>query len=115
MQKSKEAAQKEMEAEEGRAACGNEITEALRRVGSRTVFEHSFVPCEDLVSPRQSFLGANPEVEKLLLGGGDVKVKTEEDVDVTADEVARATHAGRKLAKPPKKKAKFLKPSDDDF
>lgn len=102
---------KEAEAAAGRAACDGELTEALRRGGARTVLEPSFVPCEALVSPRQSFHGANPEVERLL--GTAVCVKIEPDADVPAAEVARVTHAGKKL-QPPRKKARFLKPPDDD-
>lgn len=116
MKKSREAAMTQLEDEEGRAVFASELTEAMKLGGIRCIMEPSFVPCEDLGETRRSYHGMNPEIEMLLAEKRAPVVKEEEDVDFRAEEVALATSMARKFKKslqPPRKKTKFLKPSDD--
>jgi len=115
MQRTKEAFLKQAEDEEGRAAYASQLTEAMKKGGSRTVLEASFAPCEELQCPRRSYHGANPEIERFLELEKlkTVKIDLDLDADVPAEEVARVTYAGIKLEQPPRKKPKFMKPKDD--
>lgn len=100
MQKSKESALRAAEAAEGIAAYGGDLSGG----GANTVIEPSLAACESLTSPRRSFNGANPEIERYLQSLNSSKTEaTEEDVDVTAQEVARFN----RLKQPPRKKQRI--------
>lgn len=132
MKKSKEKVYQEQEEEEGKAIFASEVTEAMRMGGGRFIVEPSFVPCEDLIIGRLSYSGMNPEIERLMdlekrEKNPRPKEKAKPEADVSDAEMAERYSSlvgtmGNKFKsnksksgseQPPRKKAKFLKPSDD--
>ncbi|KAG8175445.1 hypothetical protein JTE90_001816 [Oedothorax gibbosus] len=66
MKKSKEKCQEEAEEEKRKSLFESEIPDELIKGSDFCVMEPSFVPCEKLIYGRLSFLGMNPEIEKLM-------------------------------------------------
>jgi len=66
MKKSKEKVETEKYASEGKIGFDNDLTESMKKSGSRYIIEPSFAPLEDLIFGRMSFRGQNPEIEKIM-------------------------------------------------
>lgn len=66
MKRTKEKVLKEEDDAESRAMYSNEITEKMKKNESRFIIETSYLICEDLNEGRFSFLGMNPEIERLM-------------------------------------------------
>lgn len=99
---------------------------------SKYIVEPSLVVCEGLKCGRRSYRGMNPVIEKIMeMENNDQKVTVEvkeEDVDVTAEEMAvickqestliestvkSSNKRSSSTLSPPSTKRKFLKPADD--
>ncbi|KAK7576029.1 hypothetical protein V9T40_012315 [Parthenolecanium corni] len=132
MKVSRDRIQEEEDEQNSQALFYNQISDALKSSSSKFIVEPSWVVCEGLKCGRRSYRGMNPVIEKIMeMDNQDQKVLTkvkEEDVDVTAEEMAvlykqEATliestvrscnkRTGSTLS-PPSTKKKFLKPADD--
>ena len=66
MKRTKEKQDLELENEERQTMFKNEISEAMKRQGSRFIKETSYCPVETLVFGRMAFKGMNPEIEKMM-------------------------------------------------
>lgn len=66
MKRTKEKVLKEEDDAQSRAMYSNEITEKMKKNESRFIIESSYMICEDLNEGRFSFLGMNPEIERLM-------------------------------------------------
>ncbi|KAK7872471.1 hypothetical protein R5R35_014264 [Gryllus longicercus] len=129
MKRSKEKAEKELEAEETESLFA--IPSKMKQ-GTKYIIEPSYIPCEDLIVGRLSFNGMNPEIELIMQKEAGIvqeepEIK-EEEADVTEEEMARHysslvnTTAKKFKTKrqveadsqsvPNKKKYTFLKPQD---
>ncbi|XP_066524678.1 M-phase phosphoprotein 6 [Hoplias malabaricus] len=99
----------------------------LKAKESHIIEESSYIPCEDLVYGRMSFMGFNPEVEKLMVLMNSPKENDEEDreeedvtrmdTDVTDEEMARrygslVESMKRRFAK--KRECSSLKDNEED-
>lgn len=132
MKRSKEKAQRKQDAEESQAMFSDVITEDMKRGECKYVIEPSFVQCENLIVGRLSFLGMNPEIERILeLEQKANYVKKENEKDISDFEMAnrygtlvgtvsrkfstKRDHRNLQEYDPPqsKKEMKFLKPSCD--
>ena len=84
----------------------------------RIVTVDSFVPCEDLLFGRMSFKGANPEIERLMIGFKSPGQEEKEEAEVTAVEM---TSRYEKMAvgdvernpQVKRKRTKYIRPVDD--
>ncbi|XP_044750288.1 M-phase phosphoprotein 6 [Coccinella septempunctata] len=119
MKKSKETALKQLQAEESRRIYSEEITEGMKKTGNTVFLETSISNCKGLIEGRLSFLGANPEIEKMMANEfGDKlnEIESNKDKDVTDFEMAKSLSSvtetiQKKFQK--KAKRKFMKPSSD--
>jgi len=66
MLRSKEKAEQKSLEEERSALFDHDVTEDMRKAGSKYIYESSYVVCEKLKFGRMSFRGFNTEVEKLM-------------------------------------------------
>uniref|UniRef100_A0A224YSX8 M phase phosphoprotein 6 n=1 Tax=Rhipicephalus zambeziensis TaxID=60191 RepID=A0A224YSX8_9ACAR len=133
MKKSKEKAQKDEEDEEHRSLFNSDAMDTIKKEGSRYIIQESYAPCLDLVLPRMSFKGRNPEIERLMQGENEKESPTCKMPGIQDEEMAerystlvgtmakkfdkrkQATQCSQETthkAKVPKR-FKFQKPSDD--
>ncbi|XP_045472087.1 M-phase phosphoprotein 6 [Harmonia axyridis] len=119
MKKSKEKALKQLQAEESKKIYAAEITEGMKKKGNTVFVETSIANCKDLIEGRLSFLGANPEIEKIMANEFAEKfneMERNKDKDVSDLEMAKSmsslTDTMRKKFQSNTKK-KFIKPSTD--
>lgn len=66
MKKSKEKEQKDQEEEEHRCLYGGDTIDTIKKEGSRYIINESYASCLGLLPPRMSFMGRNPEIERLM-------------------------------------------------
>lgn len=66
MKKSKEKEQKDQEEEEHRLLYGGDTIDTIKKEGSRYIINESYASCLGLLPPRMSFMGRNPEIERLM-------------------------------------------------
>ncbi|XP_064487229.1 M-phase phosphoprotein 6-like [Ornithodoros turicata] len=134
MQKSKEKAEKDAEAEEEQALFSSQITDKMKKSGIEYVFEESYVPCVGLLQGRMSFKGRNPEIERLMRENEINDPAYSKMGGITDEEMAsrystlvgsmakkfqkkrqrpEMTPSSKKDSQRPAKTRKFMKPSDD--
>ncbi|XP_065202923.1 M-phase phosphoprotein 6 [Planococcus citri] len=129
MRTSRDRIVQETEDEESRVLFGN-ISDELKSSSSKYILQPSWAICEGLKCGRRSFRGMNPVIERIMALDEDDKTGVkrqikEEDVDVTAEEMAKFRQEESTLVEtvakkfrpkndePPAKKMKFLKPKDE--
>uniref|UniRef100_A0A1B6M6C4 M-phase phosphoprotein 6 n=1 Tax=Graphocephala atropunctata TaxID=36148 RepID=A0A1B6M6C4_9HEMI len=140
MKRSKDQALKEIQDEEGRMLFEDQITEGMKAGISNYILESSYIPCEGLIDGRLSFRGMNPEIERLMELEEIAKrppVNRSMNTDVSDMEMAQfrnslvetvaskykskknrhtnesSSDTSLQKEKPPKKRAKFMKPKDE--
>ncbi|KAK8765354.1 hypothetical protein V5799_032034 [Amblyomma americanum] len=133
MKKSKEKAQKDEEEEEHRSLFNSDAMDCIKKEGSRYVIKESYALCLGLLTPRMSFKGRNPEIERLMQQGGETEAKLANMPGIPDEEMAKrystlvgtiakkfdkrkqSTHSFEEGANKRKvhKRRKFQKPSDE--
>nr|XP_037283158.1 M-phase phosphoprotein 6-like [Rhipicephalus microplus] len=133
MKKSKEKAQKDEEDEEHRSLYNSDAVDTIIKEGSRYIIQESYAPCLDLVLPRMSFKGRNPEIERLMQGENEKELPTCKMPGIPDEEMAerystlvgtmakkfderkKATLCSQETTHKAKvlKRFKFQRPSDD--
>lgn len=99
MKRTKEKVLKEEDDAQSRAMYSNEITEKMKKNESRFIIETSYMICEDLNEGRFSFLGMNPEIERLMELEKQAKLaKTDQNVkkDVTDEDMTASYYGNMK-------------------
>lgn len=119
MKKSRALAEKQIQEEENRKIYSDEINDGMKKTGNSIFVETSIANCKGLIEGRLSFLGANPEIEKIMASElGDMlnDIETNKDKDVSDMEMAKSLSsvAGTIQKKfNNKRKRNFIKPSSD--
>uniref|UniRef100_A0A023FFJ9 Putative m phase phosphoprotein 6 n=1 Tax=Amblyomma cajennense TaxID=34607 RepID=A0A023FFJ9_AMBCJ len=133
MKKSKEKAQKDEEDAEHRSLFKSDAMDSIKKEGSRYVIKESYTPCLDLLTPRMSFKGRNPEIERLMRQGDETEKKPASMPGIPDQEMAKRystlvgtiakkfdkrkqpTRSSKEVANERKvhKRRKFQQPSDE--
>lgn len=119
MKKSRALAEKQIQEEENRKIYSDEINDGMKKTGNSIFVETSIANCKGLIEGRLSFLGANPEIEKIMASElGDMlnDIEMNKDKDVSDMEMAKSLSsvAGTIQKKfNNKRKRNFIKPSSD--
>ncbi|XP_014223418.1 M-phase phosphoprotein 6 [Trichogramma pretiosum] len=137
MKRTKEKVEQQTYQKEGEDFFASNAAKLAKSKGE-FITANSYVQCEDLIEGRLSFQGENPELERMLeleeLAKRAPKEEPVDQKDVTDEQMARLyqqattkinvkTTTIRKIEQstpdrskePRRKRAKFIKPKEDDF